>query len=182
MCPLTVVMECNHGQTWQGGAYLSFESTQGFLYGKARLEQGTKDSVDVLVAPHDIRVVWHPGGGTDRYINYTIRNRHGEDLVKVQNAYRNGGTHHVEWPCAHVGIEDRSADLSEAVALYPNPVTDLLTVRAEGLQKVELMEMSGRRILSTIQPTIDMRALPAGAYFVRIVTGNNTVVRRIVKQ
>ena len=182
MCPLTVVMECNHGQTWQGGAYLSFESAQGFLYGKARLEQGTKDSVNVLVAPHDIRVVWHAGGGTDRYINYTIRNQHGEDLVKVQNAYRNGGSHHVEWPCAHVGIEDRSADLSEAVTLYPNPVTDLLTVRAEGLQKVELMEMSGRRILSTTQPTIDMRALPAGAYFVRIVTGNNTVVRRIVKQ
>lgn len=182
MCPLTVVMECNHGQTWQGGAYLSFESAQGFLYGKACLEQGTKDSVDVLVAPHDIRVVWHAGGGTDRYINYTIRNQHGEELVKVQNAYRNGGTNHVEWPCAHVGIEDRSADLSEAVALYPNPVTDLLTVRAEGLQKVELMEMSGRRILSTTQPTIDMRALPAGAYFVRIVTGNNTVVRRIVKQ
>ena len=180
MCPLTVVMECNHGETWQGGAYLSFESSLGFLYGKARLEQGNKDSVDVLVAPHDIRVVWHAGGGTDRYINYIIRNRHGEDLVKVQNAYRNGGTHQIEWPCAHVGIE--SVEDKNAVALYPNPVSDVLTIQAEGLQKAELMDMSGRRIVTATEPRIDMSRLPSGAYFVRIVTADGVTVKRIVKK
>lgn len=182
MCPLTVVMECSHGETWQGGAYLSFESSLGFLYGKARLEQGTKDSVDVLVAPHDIRVVWHAGGGTDRYINYTIRNRHGEDLVKVRNAYRNGGTHHVEWPCAHLGIEDRPAADTEVAKVYPNPVTDVLNVQAENLQRVELMEMNGRLLATTTAPTVDMSALPNGAYFVRIVTSSSTSVKRIVKR
>ena len=180
MCPVTVVMECTHGETWQGGAYLSLQSASGFVYGTARLEQGTKDSVDVTVAPHDVYVVWHEGGGTDRYVNYTVKNRHGEALVSVKNAYRNGGSHFIEWPCAHLDIEEVAA--KGAVSLYPNPVADVLTIQAEGLQKAELMDMSGRRIVTTDKPRIDMSRLPVGAYFVRIVTSRDTTVKRIVKK
>ena len=86
LCPVTVVMECTHGETWQGGAYLSLQSASGYVYGTARLEQGTKDSVDIAVAPHDVYAVWHKGGGTDRYVNYTIKNRYEEALVSVKNA------------------------------------------------------------------------------------------------
>ncbi len=180
LCPVTVVMECTHGETWQGGAYLSLQSASGYIYGTARLEQGTKDSVDIAVAPHDVYAVWHKGGGTDRYVNYTIKNRYEEALVSVKNAYRNGGSHFIEWPCAHLDIEEVPSE--GVVNVYPNPVTDVLNIQADNVQKVELMDMSGRRILTTDKEQIDVRRLHAGAYFVRVITSRNTTLKRVVKK
>lgn len=180
LCPVTVVMECTHGETWQGGAYLSLQSASGYIYGTARLEQGTMDSVDIAVAPHDVYAVWHKGGGTDRYVNYTIKNRYEEALVSVKNAYRNGGRHFIEWPCAHLDIEEVPSE--GVVNVYPNPVTDVLNIQADNVQKVELMDMSGRRILTTDKEQIDVRRLHAGAYFVRVITSRNTTIKRVVKK
>ncbi|MBR3724698.1 MAG: C10 family peptidase [Bacteroidales bacterium] len=180
LCPVTVVMECTHGETWQGGAYLSLQSASGYIYGTARLEQGTMDSVDIAVAPHDVYAVWHKGGGTDRYVNYTIKNRYEEALVSVKNAYRNGGSHFIEWPCAHLDIEEVPSE--GVVNVYPNPVTDVLNIQADNVQKVELMDMSGRRILTTDKEQIDVRRLHAGAYFVRVITSRNTTIKRVVKK
>ena len=180
LCPVTVVMECTHGETWQGGAYLSLQSASGYIYGTARLEQGTKDSVDIAVAPHDVYAVWHKGGGTDRYVNYTIKNRYEEALVSVKNAYRNGGSHFIEWPCAHLDIEEVPSE--GVVNVYPNPVTDVLNIQADNVQKVELMDMSGHRILTTDKEQIDVRRLHAGAYFVRVITSRNTTIKRVVKK
>ena len=180
LCPVTVVMECTHGETWQGGAYLSLQSASGYIYGTARLERGTMDSVDIAVAPHDVYAVWHKGGGTDRYVNYTIKNRYEEALVSVKNAYRNGGRHFIEWPCAHLDIEEVPSE--GVVNVYPNPVTDVLNIQADNVQKVELMDMSGRRILTTDKAQIDVRQLPAGAYFVRVITSRNTTIKRVVKK
>jgi hypothetical protein len=180
LCPVTVVMECTHGETWQGGAYLSLQSASGYIYGTARLEQGTMDSVDIAVAPHDVYAVWHKGGGTDRYVSYTIKNRYEEALVSVKNAYRNGGRHFIEWPCAHLDIEEVPSE--GVVNVYPNPVTDVLNIQADNMQKVELMDMSGRRIITTDKEQIDMRQLPPGAYFVRVITSRNTTIKRVVKK
>ncbi len=181
MCPLTVVMESTHGDGWQGGANLTLESASGFVYGTARLQSGAKDSVVILVSPDEVYSVWHSGGGTDRYVNYHVRNQYGEDYVSVSYAYRNGGTHYIQWPCAHVGIED-NADAPAAVEVYPNPAASMLNIKADRLKKVELMDMSGRRLATTAQPRLDLSRLPAGAYFVRVTTDGGTTVRRVVKK
>jgi hypothetical protein len=180
MCPLTVVMECTRGNGWQGSAYLSLESAGHYVYGTAALQGSTRDSVVILVAPSEVYSVFHPGGGTDRYINYYVRNQYGEDCVSVEYAYRNGGTHLLQWPCAHLGIADTPAPAP--VEVYPNPATTVLNIQADGLQKVELMDMGGRRIITTTQPQLNIGQLPRGAYFVRITTANSTTVKRVVKK
>ena len=134
----------------------------------------------ILVAPSEVYSVFHPGGGTDRYINYYVRNQYGEDCVSVEYAYRNGGTHLLQWPCAHLGIADTPAPAP--VEVYPNPATTVLNIQADGLQKVELMDMGGRRIITTTQPQLNIGQLPRGAYFVRITTANSTTVKRVVKK
>ncbi len=52
-CPLTVVMESTRNGGWEGGAYLSFESLSGYVYGTAALSSGSSATVEVGVAPHD---------------------------------------------------------------------------------------------------------------------------------
>ena len=179
LCPLTVVMESTREGGWKGGTYLSLESENGYLFGTATLTTGTLDSVQIRVAPHNVNSVWHSGGGSDRYVNYYVRNQHGETLVSAPYAYRTGGTHLIEWPCAHLSIEGSN---KPAVTIFPSPATTTLHVEAEGLQRADLMDMSGRLVLSTTMATLDLRTLAAGAYFVRIITPTTTTVRRIVKK
>ena len=183
LCPLTVVMEATHGDGWQGGANLTFESASGYVYATAQLVSGVKDSVIVRVAPDAINTVWHSGGGTDRYVNYTIKNQQGETLVSVRNAYRNGGVHRITRPCESdgtVGIGESTENTT--VSVYPNPASNVLHIQASHLHKVELMDMSGRLITSTDHHQLDISHLPAGAYFVRITTPENTTVKRIIKK
>lgn len=181
MCPLTVVMESTHGSGWQGGACLSLESPSGYVYGTARLVSGTLDSVQILVAPKDVYSVWHSGGGTDRYINYWVRNQYGENYVEAEYAYRTGGTDLIPWPCAHVGIETRPMG-GHALSVYPNPVGDVLHVDGAEVRKVEVIDLGGRIVAESGGASLSVGELPKGHYFVRIYTATGSMVRRIVKK
>lgn len=181
MCPLTVVMESTRGEGWQSDAHLTLESPSGYVYGTARLLAGTRDSVEIPVAPHDVYSVWHEGGPADRFVNYQVRNQYGETFVSVEYAYRNGGRDFIEWPCVHLGTESPAAAASRPT-VFPNPAHDMLHIEAEGLQSVEVIDVSGRRVLTSASATLDLRQLPAGAYFVRITTAGDSCIKRIVKQ
>lgn len=69
-----------------------------------------------------------------------------------------------------------------AIALYPNPVSDRLTVEVEGLQIVEVYNLMGQCIMSTATPVIDFSELNQGVYFVRVKADGKTVTKRVVKQ
>ena len=180
-CPLTVVMESTRNGGWEGGAYLSFESLSGYVYGTAALSSGSSATVEVGVAPHDINVVFHHGGSSDRFINYRVLNRYGEELVAVEYAFMNGGTHFIEWPCAHLGIEEHSAETSFC-QVWPNPVYDVLHIEASTLLRAELYDTYGRRVASTSGSDVDLSGLPSGIYILRAVSDSGVFESRIIKQ
>lgn len=160
-CPLTVVMENTHGDGWENGAYLSFEAPSGYVYNTATLASGAYDSVQVGVAPHDVNIVFHHGGGTDRYINYRIRNQHGETLVDVEYAFMNGGTHFVELPCAPVAIES------------PVEVEN-------GMWRTEVYDMAGRLLyrMESGKWRAESSCLPSGIYLVRTVSHSGVTTKK----
>jgi hypothetical protein len=124
--------------------------------------------------------VWHPGGGTDRFINYWVRNQYGQNYIEAVYAYQTGGTHLIPWPCAHVDIEEPVS--KNEVEFFPIPTKGNLTVRAEGLQKVDIMDVGGRTLKSFTKGTFDISNLPNGMYFVRVTTLSGSTVQRIVKK
>ena len=71
---------------------------------------------------------------------------------------------------------------NETVAVYPNPVKDRLTVKAENLQSVEVYDLMGQQVLTTTTSTVDMSGFNQGIYFVRITADSKTVTQRVVKQ
>lgn len=181
LCPVTVVMESTRGENWQGGAYLSLESSGGYLFGTASLTEGSLDSVTINVAPHNVRAVWHSGGGTDRYVNYRVKNLYGETMVDVVSAYYDAGEHHIEWPCVHLGIRP-GADEAE-VRVWPNPASEVLHVDGlAGHCRIELHDMAGRTLRSTQAPTLNLQGLPKGCYLLRIVCEDSVWTEKIVKQ
>lgn len=187
MCPVTVVMESTRGNGWQNGAYLSLESPSGYVYGTATLSSGSDGSQTILVPDREMRSVWHSGGGTDRNINYSLRNQYGETLLNVEYAYTNGGTHTIGNPCGHVGIADPLPS-HQNLTLSPNPATDYVDLSLdEPLRLVEVRDLQGRTLLlsqpgNTTPCRLDLRSLPAGVYMVLAVTDTGTTSRCLIKQ
>ena len=81
-----------------------------------------------------------------------------------------------------VGIAENPL-LSELI--YPNPVSDILTVKSNDLiESVELTDVSGRVVkaitCSCRELPIDVHILPPGFYYVKITTGNHSVLKKLV--
>lgn len=181
MCPVTVVMESTRGSGWQNGAYLSLESASGYIYGTATLASGQRGEATILVPEGELRSVWHTGGGTDRNINYALRNQYGEEMLRVDYAFANGGTHAVPNPCGHVGI-DEVGDVRSEVRVYPNPVCDYVEIEsAEPVRRVTMRDAMGRVVYDGCSCHIAIGSWPAGIYLVQVVTDSGTAVRRLIK-
>src|SRR5574344_22611 len=72
------------------------------------------------------------------------------------------------------------------VALYPNPTTGKVSICSEGLQKVQVLDLNGRVLLScnagSDNISLNISSLPKGLYLVKVQTGNGIMVRKVVKQ
>mgnify|MGYP003310329779 CR=1 FL=1 len=69
-----------------------------------------------------------------------------------------------------------------SISVYPNPTSDLLTITAEGLKEVNILDVNGRVVMTANTNTVDMSNLSNGVYFVSVVTNNGVSTRSIVKE
>ena len=68
------------------------------------------------------------------------------------------------------------------VAVYPNPVCNVLNVEGSDIQQVEIMDLNGRTILTTNEKAINISNLASGMYMVRVITAEGIHTTKIVKQ
>ena len=72
---------------------------------------------------------------------------------------------------------------TQAVQVYPNPVKDVITVKAENLSSVVIYNSIGQKVfaqeLDANELTINMSDYETGIYMVRIVADGNEVIRKI---
>ncbi|WBO85054.1 T9SS type A sorting domain-containing protein [Hymenobacter yonginensis] len=77
---------------------------------------------------------------------------------------------------------------AKSLALYPNPATSQLTLRVAGARgaQVEILNSLGQVVSRTTAATdltpLNVAALPAGVYGVRLTTSEGSATRRFVKQ
>ncbi|MGK4567189.1 T9SS type A sorting domain-containing protein [Flavobacterium sp. 3HN19-14] len=85
----------------------------------------------------------------------------------------------------NLGIGDVQIDNS--IAISPNPVNDVLNIKAAGIIKsVELYDVQGRMLVAKIADTnysdFDVSAISSGVYFVKIKTSEGVKTERILKK
>ena len=84
-----------------------------------------------------------------------------------------------------VGIEEPTAQ-DDALVIYPNPVSDQLTLKGEGLRHVTLVSITGATVfdsdITDNQMMIDTKALPQGLYLLRVCTDEGVKVEKVVKR
>ena len=85
----------------------------------------------------------------------------------------------VIYDLAHYDVVDNEVEI---VAVYPNPLKDRLTVKAENLQSVEVYNIVGQLVMTASSSVVAMDDLNQGVYFVRVNADGKTVTKRIVKQ
>ena len=83
---------------------------------------------------------------------------------------------------------DNVADLNTTrLAVYPNPATDRLQVEsAERIEHYEVYDMTGALLhhanVGQKSFTLDLEALPAGTYLLKMTTEGTVQTRRFVKR
>ncbi|MEP7163057.1 MAG: GEVED domain-containing protein [Ferruginibacter sp.] len=100
----------------------------------------------------------------------------------------NGNWYRTEEP-----INEPAITLSESFNVYPNPVSEEMVIQklSNDNSKVvavstgmQIMDMNGRIVISSnltrSTEVIDVRKLPAGVYFVRLRTGKDITVKKII--
>lgn len=72
---------------------------------------------------------------------------------------------------------------NEEVALFPNPASDNVSIIADGLRYVDVIDLSGNIVMKVDGvPNINIEKLSSGVYMFRIVTDNGVAMRKVVKK
>lgn len=75
------------------------------------------------------------------------------------------------------GVDER-----EMVSIYPNPARDVIFVGGSNVQRVEVFNVTGQMVASSMGTEINVSQLDSGMYFVRVTAEEGIVIRSIVKQ
>jgi aminopeptidase N len=75
--------------------------------------------------------------------------------------------------------------LSENITLFPNPVSDILTIQTSEnstFKNALLFNAFGKEILKSSNKQINLSALSAGVYFIKVFTNSGNLYRKIIKE
>ena len=99
----------------------------------------------------------------------------------VSSVFPNGVSDLSEEVCAkyYTGL----GEMGSSVGVYPNPTRDKVTIECKGMSLVEVYSVDGKLIdrIKTENDVMELGGLENGVYLVRILKGDEVVLRRIVK-
>lgn len=84
------------------------------------------------------------------------------------------------WKEDPVSVNELTADLQ--VKVYPNPTTDIVNVMtAAQLIQLELLSLNGDLMMTSKSSSFNLSNYPVGVYFLKVVTEEGIVVKRLIK-
>lgn len=99
----------------------------------------------------------------------------------VQSVFEKGVSDLSEEACANyfagVGEDDSK------VAIFPNPTTDKVTIQCEGMTMLEVYSAEGKLVqrIKVDGDVYELNELESGVYTLRVMKGEHTFIRRVVK-
>ncbi|WP_449274554.1 T9SS type A sorting domain-containing protein [Lacinutrix gracilariae] len=87
--------------------------------------------------------------------------------------------------CEPLSVQDIA--FNDLFSYFPNPVNNNLTLTAQkDIENIAVYNMLGQEVLRTapnaVNTEVNMSALQAGAYFVKVTIGNATETVKVIKK
>ncbi|MBQ0130548.1 MAG: T9SS type A sorting domain-containing protein, partial [bacterium] len=83
---------------------------------------------------------------------------------------------------ADITLSTNEMTQNTAFNLYPNPANDMISVNGEGFEKAEIYNIAGQKVMESNDNQIDVEALQAGVYMVKVFgNGSSEMLRVVVK-
>lgn len=103
------------------------------------------------------------------------------DIETASNGQLSGS-----WMIRAITADNATAGIDQVatveMTVYPNPTSDRISILAEGVKLVEVLDINGRAAMSTTSSSVDMSSLSAGVYFVRVITNNGVRIEKVIKK
>ena len=87
----------------------------------------------------------------------------------------------IEWKNLVTDVTSKQTE-SNTIVVYPNPGTGIFNILGEDIKSVQVRDLSGKLILKTKHPVIDLSKQPKGIYLFTVKTRNQTFVEKIIKE
>ncbi len=99
----------------------------------------------------------------------------------VQSVFEKGVSDLSNEACANyfTGLSENDGKVS----VFPNPTTDKVTIQCEGMTLIEVYSAEGKRIerIKVEGDSFELNGLESGTYTLRIIKGEDVIVRKVVK-
>ena len=162
-------------RTWLLRGYTSpIESSSDFTYNVYwGPEEGSEDQLDL---GYEALTATQADYNTTENLRYNVTAMWDGRETELSNTIYLGPS---------VGIEETMAQ-DDAFVVYPNPVSDMLTLQGEGILYVRLITITGACVYKSAvkhnDVKIDMTALPQGLYFLSVMTKDGVSVEKVVRE
>ena len=152
--------------------------------GAVALDQ-TKNLWISLTAPHAAGYVMSLYTGGDSYVycgdpNGCWADAGGDWMTMTSMGYE------VTWAIKTTTGNSPNAGINDInnieMNVYPNPTTGMVNVEAEGIQSIDVLDMTGRVVMTSSESVIDMSNMANGVYMFRVNTVNGNSIQKVVKK
>ncbi len=76
----------------------------------------------------------------------------------------------------------RIITLDSDIRVFPNPTTRKITIEAEGVESIEVINLQGKQIYKGKETEIDLSTQPKGIYIIKVITDKQTISQKLIKQ
>ncbi|MGC4129599.1 MAG: DUF4960 domain-containing protein [Bergeyella sp.] len=119
----------------------------------------------------DGTIIWYGSGVYDWYAPGTGGNENVKKLTENTLLY-----------LAETSLTVQDIDKQLNIEIYPNPVSALLNIKAQGNTETEIYDTNGRRLFTSSSKSIDVQKLQPGVYMAKIINGNNSTTLKFIKK
>ena len=79
-----------------------------------------------------------------------------------------------------LSVQDSNGKIN--INIYPNPVSNILNIKTEGIASSEIYDMNGRKVLTSESKIISVDKLTPGNYSVKVKVGNAFKTFKFIKK
>lgn len=154
------------------------------------LELATNNALTEVIASDNVLDYFNMANGNNAAItNFDASGNTTLGCIQVDSGFappvswiKDGNTSYSE-NCSTASVDDNL--LENQISLYPNPFTNLITIvnsSSKEIEKIEIYNSLGKRVLSTKEKVIKSSRLSRGIYYAKVYMENSSIVKKLIKK